>query len=129
VKRGGVESEPLDPQMRTVDVLRSKTAYLDIDDLSELTAQVVHVNTCAPINVWGVLVRQKQGLHRSIKKRSAAEGKPGGSRHSPFTVHRSATQGVVKPAIMLVICYVQRLDPCNPGRPRFFGRLPVNGER
>ena len=61
--------------MWLVDFLISKTAYLDIHDLCQFTAQVIDVNTCAPINVWGVLVRQKEGFHSGIKDRRRSEGK------------------------------------------------------
>jgi hypothetical protein len=53
--------------MWLMDFLIPKTAYLDIHDLSQFTTQVIDVNTCTPINVWGVLVRQKEGFHSSIK--------------------------------------------------------------
>jgi hypothetical protein len=50
-----------------VDFLISKTAYLDIHYLCQFTTQVIDVNTCTPINVRGILVRQKEGFHAGIK--------------------------------------------------------------
>src|ERR1700732_4836779 len=70
-----IDAKSFDLQMRQVDFLIPKTAYLDIHDLCQFTAQVIDVNTCAPINVWGVLVRQKEGFHCGIKDRRRSEGK------------------------------------------------------
>ena len=51
-----------------VAVLRPdpQTAYFDVHYLRQFTAQVIDVDSCAPINVWGVLVRQKEGFHTGI---------------------------------------------------------------
>jgi hypothetical protein len=50
-----------------VDFLISETAYLDIHYLCQLTTQVIDVNTCAPINIRGIFIRQKEGFHAGIK--------------------------------------------------------------
>ena len=66
--------------MRLVDFLIPKTAHLDIHDLCQFTTQVIDVNTCTPINVRGVLVRQKECFHSGSKDRRRAEGKEGTCR-------------------------------------------------
>src|ERR1700757_3155399 len=67
MERRRFDAEPFYGQMWLMEFLIPKTAHFDIHDLSQLTTQVVDVNTCAPINIWGVLVRQKEGFHSSIK--------------------------------------------------------------
>ena len=52
-----IDPESSDSQMWLVDFLIPKTAYLDIHYLCQFTTQVIDVNTCAPINVRGILVR------------------------------------------------------------------------
>ena len=69
---GATENRGIDPessysQMWLVDFLFAKTAYLDIHYLCQLTTQVIDVNTCAPINIRGIFIRQKEGFHAGIK--------------------------------------------------------------
>jgi hypothetical protein len=61
--------------MGLVNFLIPKTADLDIHYLCQFTTEIVDVNTRAPINVRGVLVRQKEDFHPGIKDRTRREGK------------------------------------------------------
>jgi len=72
-----IDAKSSNSQMRLVDFLMAKTAHLDVHYLCQFTTQVIDMNTCAPINVWGVLVRQKEGFHSGIKDRRRPEGKWG----------------------------------------------------
>src|SRR6202030_1310755 len=70
-----IDAKTFNLQMRLVYFLIPKTAYLDIHDLCQFTAQVIDVNTRAPINIWGVLIGQKEGFHSGIKDGRESEGK------------------------------------------------------
>src|SRR5208337_3987162 len=58
-----IDTESSDSQMWLVNFLVSKAAYLDIHNLCQSAAQVIDVNTCTPIDIGGILVRQKECFH------------------------------------------------------------------
>ena len=65
-KRCRVDSETLHLQMWLFHVLVTETAYFDVHYLCQFAAQIIDVDSCAPINVRGVFVRQKEGFHTGI---------------------------------------------------------------
>src|SRR5271165_2713757 len=70
-----IDTESSDSQMRLVNFLVSKAAYLDIHNLCQPAAQVIDVNTCTPIDIGGILVRQKECFHPASKNSRIQEFK------------------------------------------------------
>src|SRR5208282_994710 len=70
-----INTESLDSQMRVVNFLISKAAYLDIHNLCQSAAQVIDVNTCTPVDIGGILVRQKECFHPASKNSRIQEFK------------------------------------------------------
>src|SRR5580693_3175995 len=66
-KDRGINTESPDGQIRLVNFLVSKAADLDIYNLCQFAAQVIDVNTCTPIDIGGILVRQKECFHMGSK--------------------------------------------------------------
>src|SRR5271166_3220348 len=68
-----INTESADSQIRLVNFLISEAAYLDIHYLCQFAAQVIDVNTCTPIDIGGILVRQKECFHTGSKESRTQE--------------------------------------------------------
>src|SRR5206468_9921239 len=62
----GIHTKTAHCKIFLVDFLIPETSHLDLHYLCQFTTQIITVNTGAPINVRGVFVRQKEGLHSGI---------------------------------------------------------------
>src|SRR5271165_1260324 len=79
-ENGRIDTKSSDIQMRLINFLVSKAAYLDIHNLCQSAAQVIDVNTCTPIDTGGILVRQKECFHTGSRtqelKNSRTQAEP-----------------------------------------------------
>src|SRR5271166_6851180 len=66
-ENGRIDTKSSDIQMRLINFLVSKAADLDIHNLCQSAAQVIDVNTCTPVDIGGILVRQKECFHPASK--------------------------------------------------------------
>src|SRR5271165_5115763 len=75
----GINTESSDSQIRVVNFLISKAAYLDIHNLCQSAAQVIDVNHFPPIDIGGILVRQKECFHTGSRTQELKNSRTPGS--------------------------------------------------